>query len=62
MQPINIETRRGGEPQQIGAILAEFIAQYRVRFPQARIAVVNTPVVTEDQSCLFYPAELVSVS
>ena len=36
------EDRR--EPQPIGAILAELLAQYEVRFPEVRIAVVETPV------------------
>ena len=57
----NIEKRRGGEPCPIGEILAELLAQYEDRFPAARIAVVETPAVTEDQSCLFCPAELASV-
>ena len=58
----NIENRRGGEPQRIGDILAELFAQYENRFPAASIAVTQTPTVMEDQSCSFYPAELVSVS
>ena len=58
----NTENRRGGEPQPIGEILAELLAQYEGRFPAANVAVVQTPAVTEDQSCLFYPAELASVS
>jgi hypothetical protein len=33
---------RRGEPQPIGAILAELLAQYQVRFPEVRIAVVET--------------------
>ena len=37
--------QRGGGPQRIDAILAEFMAQYQTRFPDARIAVVETPVV-----------------
>ncbi len=37
------EDRRG--PQPIGAILAELLAQYQVRFPEVRIAVVETPAV-----------------
>jgi hypothetical protein len=31
-----------GEPKPIGAILAELLAQYQVRFPDARIAIVET--------------------
>jgi hypothetical protein len=58
----SIENRRGGEPQRIGEVLAELMAQYERRFPVARIAVMQTPNVMEDQSCLFYPAELASVS
>ena len=58
----NIENRRGGEPQRIGEILAELLARYEGRFPLARFAVVETPAVTEGQSCLSCPAELVSVS
>ncbi len=30
-------------PQPIGAILAELLAQYQTRFPEVRIAVVETP-------------------
>jgi hypothetical protein len=58
----NNENRRGGEPQAIGDILAELLAQYEDRFPVARIAVVETSAVTEDQSCLFYPAAMANVS
>jgi len=31
-------------PQPIGEILAELLAQYEVRFPEVRIAVVETSV------------------
>lgn len=31
-------------PQPIGEILAELLARYQVRFPEAKIAVVETPV------------------
>lgn len=37
--------QRGGGPQRIDAILADFLAQYQARFPEARIAVVQTPAV-----------------
>jgi len=57
----SIEDRRSGEPQRIGDILAELMTRYERRFP-ARIAIAQTPTVMEDQSCLFYPAELASVS
>ena len=33
---------RPREPQPIGAILAELLAQYQTRFPEVRIAVVET--------------------
>ena len=36
---------RHGEPQPIGAILVELLAQYQVRFPEVHIAVVETPAV-----------------
>ena len=36
---------RRREPQPIGAILAELLAQYQIRFPEVRIAVVETPAV-----------------
>ena len=39
------EDRRRGEPQPIAAILAELLAQYQTRFPEVRIAVVETPAV-----------------
>jgi hypothetical protein len=38
------------------------MARYQRRFLTASIAIVQTPVVMEDQSCLFYPTELASVS
>ncbi len=37
------EDRR--EPQPIGAILTELLAQYQTRFPEARIVIVETPAV-----------------
>ena len=37
------EDRRG--PQPIGAVLAELLAQYQVRFPKIHIAVIETPAV-----------------
>jgi hypothetical protein len=58
----SIENRRGGGPQRIGEILAELMVQYQRRFLTTSIVVVQTPTVMEDQSCSFYPAELVSVS
>jgi hypothetical protein len=58
----SIENRHDGEPRRIGEILAELMTWYEDRFPTTSIAVVQTPAVTEDQSCLFYPAELASVS
>jgi hypothetical protein len=39
------ETAETREPQPIGVILAELLAQYQARFPQVRIAVVETPAV-----------------
>ena len=30
------------EPQPIGAVLAELLAQYQARYPEARFAVVET--------------------
>jgi hypothetical protein len=58
----SIEDRRnGGEPQRIGDILAELMARFETRFPAAKVAVVQVPVVVEVQSCSFYPAELASV-
>lgn len=32
-------------PQPIGEILAELLAQYQARFPEVRIAVIETPAV-----------------
>ena len=58
----SIENRRGGEPQRIGEILAELMAQYQRRFPAASIAVVQTPAVMESRTCSSYPAELANVS
>jgi len=56
------QERRDGEPQPIGEILAELLARYQSRFPGVRIAVVQTPLVMEDQSCSFYPAVATSAS
>jgi hypothetical protein len=39
------EDRRRGQPQPIGVILAELLAQYQTRFPEVHIAVVETPAV-----------------
>ncbi len=36
--------RRGEGPQPVGEILAELLALYQVRFPEARVVVVETPV------------------
>jgi hypothetical protein len=58
----SIEDRRGGQPQRIGDILAELLAGYESRFPTARFAVVETPAVMEDSSCLFYPEKVMSAS
>jgi hypothetical protein len=35
---------RGGEPQAIGDILADLLAQYQTRFPEVNITVVEVPV------------------
>ncbi len=56
------EERRDGGPQPIGNIIAELLARYQSRFPGLRIAVVQTPAVMEDQSCLFYRADATSAS
>ena len=32
-------------PQPIGEVLAELLAQYQARFPQVRIAAIETPAV-----------------
>ena len=58
----SLENRRGGEPQRIGEILVELLAQFEGRMPAARVPVIETLVVMEAQSCSFYPAELASVS
>jgi hypothetical protein len=58
----SIESRRGGQPQRIGEILAELLARYEGRFPAAKVAGIETPAVMEDASCLFYPARTMSVS
>lgn len=44
-QPENERIQRGQEPQPIGRILRELLAQYQVRFPQLRVAVVETPAM-----------------
>jgi hypothetical protein len=58
----SISNRHDGEPRRIGEILIELMSRYEDRFPTASIAAVPTPRLMEDQSCLFYPAELASVS
>jgi hypothetical protein len=35
--------QRGEGPRPIGEVLAEFLAQYQVRFPEAKVIVVETP-------------------
>ncbi len=57
-----IQERRGGTPQPIGEILAELLARFEARFPSAKITVIETPGVTEDQTCSFYPAATASAS
>jgi hypothetical protein len=57
-----IQERRHGAPQPIGEILAELLARYDACFPGAKITVIETPGVTEDQTCLFYPAATASAS
>jgi hypothetical protein len=54
--------RRHGAPQPIGEILAELLAAYETRFPSAKITAIETPAVTEDQTCSFYPAATASAS
>jgi hypothetical protein len=39
----NQEENRG--PQPIGEVLAELLTQYQARFPEVRIAIVETPAV-----------------
>ena len=41
----DVRGRRDDGPQPIGAILAELLAQYEDRFPEAHISVVQTPAV-----------------
>ena len=36
------ERERGGEPQPIGEILQELLAQYEARFPEIKVVVVET--------------------
>ena len=44
-QIVNEERKDRQGPQPIGEILQELLAQYQVRFPEVRIAVVETPAV-----------------
>jgi hypothetical protein len=37
--------REEREPQPIGEILSELLTQYQTRFPELRIAIVETPAV-----------------
>jgi hypothetical protein len=36
--------RQDDDEQPIGKILAELLAQYEARFPEVRIAIIETPV------------------
>jgi hypothetical protein len=56
------EEPRGNGPQPIGEVLTELLARYEARFPDTRIAVIETPGVMEDQTCLFYPGASASAS
>jgi hypothetical protein len=38
----NQELDNRQQPQSIGQVLAELLAQYQARFPEARIAIVET--------------------
>ncbi len=38
----NNEPEDRAEPRPIGAILAELLAQYQARFPDARVSIVET--------------------
>jgi hypothetical protein len=55
-----ITERRSDQPQPIGEILAELLARYKARFPEAGLTIFETPAVTEDQPCSCYPAEMAS--
>jgi hypothetical protein len=38
----DFEERANREPQPIGEVLAELLAQYQVRYPEARLSIVET--------------------
>jgi hypothetical protein len=40
------ETPGGGEVHSIGEVLAELLASYEARFPQAKVTLVRTPAAT----------------
>ena len=55
----SMEEGRGGEPQRIGDILAEWLACYESRFPAGGTSIVGPArTVLEDQTGSPYPAEL----
>lgn len=58
----NLENGRGDEPQCIGDILAELLAQYEGRWAAAKVTIMETPEDKEDLSCLFYPVAWANVS
>lgn len=41
----NGRVERSQEPQPIGRVLLELLAQYQARFQQLRVTVVNTPAM-----------------
>ena len=40
----DVRGRHDDGPQPIGVVLAELLAQYESRFPEAHVAIVETPV------------------
>ena len=43
LQECDWDDARDGEPQAIGDVLAELLAQYQARFPKVNITVVDVP-------------------
>jgi hypothetical protein len=46
MEDEKSESKNHREPQPIGEILSELMAQYQARFPAVHIRVVETPAAT----------------
>lgn len=51
------ERKEHREPQPIGVILAELLAQYQARFPKVSVTVLETPTCAGVPPLLYQPEE-----